>query len=120
MNKVIKQKVYNLPKIQEILNQHKGLKYFSKIDVSMHYHTFELDEEARYPWTICAPFGNYCHNELPMGVLHSPDIAQEVMEDLFFSLEQMDIYIDDMGVFDNSWVEHLVSIDKLFFPSSRT
>ena len=112
LNKVIKRKVYNLPKIQEILNRRKGYKYFSKIDVSMHYYTFELDEEARNLCTICTPFGNYRYNRLPMGVSQSPDIAQEVMEDLFRALEQTDVYIDDVGVFDNSWEEHLASLDK--------
>ena len=113
LNKVIKRKVYNLPKIQDILNRRKGYQYFSKIDVSMHYYTFELDDDAKELCTICTPFGNYRYNRLPMGVSQSPDIAQEVMEDLFRVLEQTDVYIDDIGVFDNSWQDHLHSLDQV-------
>ena len=83
LNELIECKVCNLPKIQDILNKQKGHSFFSKIEVSMHHHTFELDEEARNLCTICTAFGNCHHNQLPVGVSQSLDIAQEVMEDLF-------------------------------------
>jgi hypothetical protein len=53
LNKVIKRKVYNLPRIQDILSRHTGYQYFSKIDISMH----ELDESSKELCTICTPFG---------------------------------------------------------------
>jgi len=113
LNRMIRRKVYNLPKIQDILNRRSGYTFFSKIDVSMHYYTFELDEESKNLCAICTPFGNYRYNRLPMGVSQSPDIAQEVMEDLFRDLDQTDVYIDDVGVFDDSWEQHLQSLDKV-------
>jgi hypothetical protein len=48
-----------------------------------------------------------------MGVSQSPDIAQEVMEDLFRQLEEVDVYIDDVGVFNNSWQSHCNSLTKV-------
>ena len=46
-----------------------------------------------------------------MGVSQSPDIAQEIMEDLFCLLEQTNVYIDDVGVFDANWHKQLKSLE---------
>jgi hypothetical protein len=113
LNKVIKRRVYPLPRITDILSQRPGYEFFSKIDVSMHYYTFELTEESKNLCVICTPFGNYRYNRLPMGISMAPDIAQEVMEDLFRNLDEVNCYIDDVGCFSNSWSDHLKSLDKI-------
>jgi hypothetical protein len=112
LNKVIQRRVYTLPKIQEILTKRKGYRFFTKIDISMHYYTFELDEESKKYCTTCTPFGNYQYNRLAMGINQSPDVAQEIMEDLFRHMDEVDNYIDDVGCFNDEWQSHLLSLDK--------
>ena len=79
----------------------------------MQYYTFELDEASKELCVICTPFGNYHYNRLPMGVSQSPDVAQEIMESLLRQLEEIDVYIDDIGVFTDSWEHHLVILEKV-------
>ena len=48
-----------------------------------------------------------------MGIHESPDISQEIMESLFRELDEVDTYINDIGVFSDSWKDHLASLEKV-------
>jgi Reverse transcriptase (RNA-dependent DNA polymerase) len=114
LNKAIKQKVYPIPIITNVLHCQRGYKYLTKIDLSMQYSCFELDDASKELCTIATPFGLYSYWCLPMGVNQSPDIAQEIMERVLSSImEEIECYIDNIAAFSDDWESHKTLLNKL-------
>ena len=113
LNKCIKRKTYPLLRISEILSKCTGYTYFSKLDISMAYYTFELDDESKDLCTIDTPYGLYHYRVLPLGVAQSPDFCQETMEHVLQGVMDADVYIDDIGCFGKSWKQHLQVLEQV-------
>jgi hypothetical protein len=41
-----------------------------------------------------------------MVIKQSPDLAQEVMEDIFCDMKDVEVYINDIGIWAQSWEHH--------------
>ena len=48
-----------MPKIQDILKYRKRFEWLTKLDISMQYYTFELDNESSKLYTIAMAYGLY-------------------------------------------------------------
>lgn len=113
LNRVLKRKVYPLPIIQDIIQKRSGYKYLTKLDLSMMYYTFELDEVSKELCTIVTPYGKFQYCRMAMGLKPAPDICQSFIEEVLVDLD-VDVYIDDIGIFTNgSYEEHLSIVEKV-------
>ena len=107
LNKSLCCKVYPLRKISEIFQRCSGYQYFTKLDISMQYYTFVLDEPSRNLCTFAMLFRLYHYCRLPMGISESPDIVTEMMHSILDDIEGIKFYMDDIGVFGSTWSNHL-------------
>ena len=113
LNKVIKRMQYMLPIINDVLHKRRGYQFLTKLDISMQYYTFELDEQSKKLCTVVTPFGAYSYNRVPMGLKISPGYAQERMEEVLRGLESVECYIDDIGVFSESLEAYLSTLSQI-------
>ncbi len=107
LNKIIRRKQYPLLIIMDILRKCSGYKFFTKLDVSMQYYMFELDEKSQDLCTFVTQFGKYKYLRLPMGLKCLPDIAQAVMENVLSGIKDADVYIGNIGAFSDNCDHHL-------------
>ena len=106
-------KTIPLPIIADILCKRVGYKFFTKLNISMQYYTFEFDDESQDLCTICTPFVMYKYTRLPLGLKCSPDFAQEAMENVLRGIDKAYVYIDDVGTFSSDWDAHVRLIDNI-------
>ena len=107
LNQMLRRRIYPLPKIQDVLHRRPGYKFFTKIDLSMCYYTFEMDEESKNMCVIVTPFGKFRYKRLPMGVSQATDLCQEIMESILRDIPEVEVFLDDIGIFTNDYVTHM-------------
>jgi hypothetical protein len=107
LNAVIKRKQYPLPVIHDVLRRRSGYKFLTKIDLTMCYYTYKLDDESADMCVIFTPYGKFKYKRLPMGVKQSPDF-----EEVLCGMD-VETYIDDIAAFNNDWDSHMRSLNEI-------
>ena len=115
LNKALKRKIWPLPVIDEVLSRRSGYKFFTKLDLTMMYYSFELDEESKELCTIVTPYGKFQYCRMAMGLKPAPDLAQYYIEKTVADLKEegIEAYIDDLGLFSNNYKDHMKLIKKV-------
>ena len=114
LNKAIRRKIHILPRIDDIMLNMGKYNYLTKIDISMQYYAFHLDEESSWYCVFITPFGKYRLTRLAMGCVQSGDFAQAGMEEVFRDiLSRVMVYMDDLQYHDLQWKDHIAMTDEV-------
>ncbi|XP_065318831.1 uncharacterized protein LOC135926829 [Gordionus sp. m RMFG-2023] len=113
LNKWVVEVKYPLPRIEEIMENLKGAKYFSKVDFSSAYLQF-LKEEIRKLLTITTPKGLFAFCRLPFGLSVSASIFQRTMASVFQGLEGVFYYMDDVLITGVTPEQHNQRLEEVF------
>ena len=65
----------------------RGYNHFTKIDLSMMLYCFKLDKENKELYTVITPFRKFQYQQLPMGIIISPDFAQSMIKKILGDLD---------------------------------
>jgi hypothetical protein len=99
---------YPLPRIDDLFDQLKGAKYFSKIDMRSGYYQLRIRHEDVPKMAFMTHHGQHEFMVMPFGLTNAPAYFMNLMNKVF--MEELDkfvvIFIDDTLVYSRSTEEH--------------
>ena len=103
-----------MPRMDEVLNKVSKARHISKLDLTKEYWQVPLDLESRQKSAFIIPFGHYQFTVMPFGMINSGATFVRMMDKVLEGFDEFaDSFIDDIGIFSDTWefhVEHLRAV----------
>jgi hypothetical protein len=108
LNKVIVKNKYPMSRIDDLFDQLKDEKIFSKIDLRSGYHQVRIKDEDISNTAFRKRYGHYEFTVVPFGLSHAPFVFMCLMNGVFrdYLDKFVIIFLDDILVYSKSEEEH--------------
>jgi hypothetical protein len=108
LNKVTVKNKYPLPRIDDLFDQLKGAKIFSKIDLRSGYHQVRINDEDISKTAFRTRYGHYEFTVVPFGLSNTPVVFMCLMNGVFrdYLDKFVIVFLDDILVYSKSEEEH--------------
>lgn len=113
INKQLVVDQYPLPTITELFSKLCGGQQFTKLDLSMAYNQFCLDDESQKYTCINTHRGLFAYTRLVFGLTSAPAIFQRAMENLLAGIAGVLVLLDDVLVTGRCQSEHLDRLNQV-------
>lgn len=114
LNSITVKDDYPMPNIADATGNLSGAKIFSNIDLVRAYYNIHVDEADQHKTALSFPFGLYEHITMPMGLTNAPKTWQRFVNELFFDLDFVFVYLDDILIFSKNEEIHEDHLRQVF------
>ena len=107
-NKVTVKNKYPLPRIDDLFDQMRAAKVFSKIDLRSGYHRVRIKDEDIHKTTFRTRYGHYEFIVVPFGLTNAPATFMYLMNSVFSKYldKFVLVFLDDILVYSKNEEEH--------------
>lgn len=102
----MKADIFPLPHTGELLEEFKGGKLFSTLDIFSEYRRVPLSEKCKNMTTFTCPLGTYKLEVMPLGLITSPATFKRNMKEILKGFK-FTIYLDGAVIFSETIQEHI-------------
>ncbi|CAI7732046.1 unnamed protein product [Closterium sp. NIES-53] len=107
---------YPIPRTDDLLDQLRSARYFSKIDLRGGYHQIRVFADDCHKTAFRTRYGSYEFTVMPFGLTNAPSPFQLTMNKVFRDLLDrcVNVYLDDILIFSKTREQHLRDLDVVF------
>ena len=108
LNKATIKNRYPLPRIDELFDQLRGVRVYSKIDLCTDYHQLRIRETNIPKTTFRTRYGNFEFTVMPFGLTNGPTTSMDLMHMVFqpYLDRFVVVFVDDILIYSKSEEDH--------------
>ena len=114
LNRAVMRDTHPSASVDATLAKISGAKIMTKLDANSGYYQIPLADESKLLTTFITPFGRYCYNRVPFGLVSAGDIFQRCMRDILEGIDGVVCHMDDLLIYSTtSKLEHDERVRKV-------
>ena len=109
LNKITVRNWYSIHRIDDLLDQLKGGKYFSNIDLKSSYHKVLKEHIDVWKTSLKSKEGIFEWMVMPFVLTNAPTTLRRMMDDIMWPFTNTFVVVnmDDILIYNKNWAEHL-------------
>ncbi|KAJ1299265.1 hypothetical protein OPQ81_002544 [Rhizoctonia solani] len=115
LNKITIKNCYALPRQEELIDELKHAKIFTKLDLRNGHNNIRIKEGHEWKTAFRTKYGHYEYTVMPFGLTNAAAVFQRFMNDIFRDLLDISIvvYMDDILIFSESKEHHVKHVEQV-------